>query len=107
MREAVIREMNTFLLRLTCLFAVILPEAMANPASAQTTPDIEARCDQLIAYFDRYGASRSEHSDGVRNFTRIDASIDCDRGLSEKGIKTTEALLRRKKFTVPSPSARP
>jgi hypothetical protein len=99
--------MKPFLLRITCLFAVILPAAMANPASAQTTPDLKARCEQLIAYYDRYGASRNENSDGVRNFTRIGASIDCDRGLYEKGIKTMEDLLRRKKFTVPSPSARP
>jgi len=106
MREVVIREMNPFLLRLTCLFAVILPAAMANPASAQTTPDLKAHCDQLIAYFDRYGSSRSQNSDGVRNFTRIGASIDCERGLYEKGIQAMEPLLRRKKFTVPSPSAR-
>jgi hypothetical protein len=85
--------MNSFLLRLTCLFAVILPAAMANPASAQMTPNIKARCDQLIAYFDYYGASRSQNSDGLRNFTRIGAGIDCDRGRFEKGIKTMEPLL--------------
>jgi len=55
----------------------------------------------------RYGASRIENSDGVRNHTRIGASIDCDRGLYEKGIKTMEALLRRKKFTVPPPFGPP
>ena len=96
-----------FLIRLPSLIAVILTAAMANPAAAQTTADLKARCDQLIAYFDRYGASRIENSDGVRNHTRIGASIDCDRGLYEKGIKTMEALLRRKKFTVPPPSAGP
>lgn len=66
--------------------------------------DLKARCDQLIAYFDRYGSSRGEHSDGARNMTRISASIDCDRGQYEQGIAEMEDLLRRKKFTVP-PSA--
>jgi len=98
---------NPFLIRLLCLIAIILTTAMANPAVAQTTPDLKARCDQLIAYFDRYGASRIENSYGVGNHTRIGASIDCDRGLYEKGIKTMEGLLRRKKFTVPTPSGGP
>lgn len=63
--------------------------------------DLKARCDQLIAYFDRYGSGRGEHSDGARNMTRIAARIDCDRGQYEQGIKTMEDLLRRKKLTVP------
>jgi hypothetical protein len=96
--------MHPLLFRSTCLFAVILTTEMAKPISAQTTADLKARCDQLIAYFDRYGASRIENSDGVRNHTRIGAMIDCDRGFYEKGIKTMEDLLRRKKFTVPPPS---
>ena len=64
--------------------------------------DLKARCDQLIAYFDRYGSGRGEHSDGARNMTRLSARIDCDRGQYEEGIKAMEDLLRRKKLAVPS-----
>ena len=74
-----------------------------TPAAAQTTDQLKARCSQLIAYYDRYGASRSNNSDGRRNHTRKDAEIDCDRGLYVEGISTMENLLRRKKFTPPSP----
>lgn len=66
--------------------------------------DLKARCDQLIAYFDRYGVSRGEHSDGARNMTRISASIDCERGQYQQGIAALEALLQRKKFTIPPPA---
>ena len=64
--------------------------------------DLKARCDQLIAYFDRYGSGRGEHSDGARNMTRLSARIDCDRGQYEQGIRAMEDLLRRKKLAVPS-----
>ncbi|WP_020698335.1 hypothetical protein [Reyranella massiliensis] len=64
--------------------------------------DLKTRCDQLIAYFDRYGSGRGEHSDGARNMTRLSARIDCDRGQYEEGIKAMEDLLRRKKLAVPS-----
>jgi len=64
--------------------------------------DLKARCDQLIAYFDRYGSGRGEHSDGARNMTRRSARIDCDRGQYEEGIKAMEDLLRRKKLAAPS-----
>lgn len=60
-----------------------------------------ARCSQLIAYFDRWGATRSAHTDGRRNHTRIGAEIDCNNGLLAKGIAEMETLLRNKKFTVP------
>ena len=78
---------------------------MVIPAAAQTTPDLKARCDQLIAWFDRYAPGRSENSDGVRNHTRIGAGIDCEEGRYETGIKAMEDLLRRKKFTLPPPPA--
>ncbi len=64
--------------------------------------DLKVRCDQLIAYFDRYGSGRGEHSDGARNMTRLSARIDCDRGQYEQGIRAMEDLLRRKKLAVPS-----
>ena len=69
----------------------------------QTTAQLKARCQQLIAYFDRFGAGRSNNSDGRRNHTRISAEIDCSKGLYAEGIAEMEALLRRKKFTPPPP----
>lgn len=73
------------------------------PVATAATEQLKARCSQLIAYYDRYGASRSTNSDGRRNHTRIGAEIDCSRGLYAQGIATMEDLLRRKKFTPPPP----
>ena len=75
----------------------------STPAAAQTTEQLKARCSQLIAYYDRYGASRSLNSDGRRNTTRMDAEVDCSRGLYAEGISTLENLFQRKKFAPPAP----
>ena len=77
------------------------PTGQSESQSSGQTP--QARCSQLIAYFDRYGAGRSNNSDGRRNHTRLAAELDCSRGLYDKGIAEMEALLRRKKFTPPPP----
>lgn len=95
--------------RLAPLSAVVLvlgaTAGVATPAAAQTAPQttaqLKARCSQLIAYYDYYGVSRSNNSDGRRNHTRIGAEIDCTRGFYAEGISTMEKLLRRKKFTSP------
>jgi ABC-type sugar transport system substrate-binding protein len=89
--------------------AVVL---MANSASSQTaslpgspqTQDAKARCKQLIDYFDRYGAGRSEASDGARNMTRIGAGLDCTNGRAEEGVKAMEDLLARKELRLPPPA---
>jgi hypothetical protein len=47
------------------------------------------------------GVTRSAHTDGRRNHTRLGAEIDCNNGLYAKGIAEMETLLRNKKFTVP------
>lgn len=83
--------------------ALVPPVALPSDAQAQTAAAQKARCSQLIAYYDRFGVGRSNNSDGRRNHTRIDAEIDCARGLYAEGISTMEALLRRKKFTPPAP----
>lgn len=83
--------------------------AVALAAAVLTTPvaiaeelPAEARCDQLIEYFDYYGQSRGEGvTDGARNMTRIGARIDCDEGNYEAGIATMEALLIGKRMGVP------
>ncbi len=88
-----------------CATPVTTPTA-TPPASLPadgSTAQLKARCQQLIAYFDRFGAGRSNNSDGRRNHTRISAEIDCSKGLYAEGIAEMEALLRRKKFTPPPP----
>lgn len=98
--------MYTAFLRSACVFAVVLGAGIANSASAQTSPDpdLKARCAQLTSYYDRYGSSRSENSDGARSPTRIAAGLDCDKGQYEKGIAAMEALLKQKNFDVPAPT---
>jgi len=82
--------------------AIVFGLAIVNSASAQTASDLKARCDQLISYYDRYGVSRLENSDGPRNHTRIAAGLDCQQGHYEAGIAAMEALLQRKHFDVPA-----
>jgi hypothetical protein len=65
---------------------------------------LKSRCSQLVAFYDRYGVSRGENSDGPRNHTRIGASIECERTNYRTGIDTMAALLVRKAFDVPKPS---
>jgi hypothetical protein len=77
--------------------------AFTPPAAAQTTAQLMARCSQLMAYYDRFGVGRGIDHDGRRNHTRIDAEVDCRRGLYAEGIATLESLMRRKKFTPPPP----
>ena len=95
--------MQPFVLRSAMMFGVVLTAGMATSASAQTqaTPDLKARCAQLLNHYERYGASRSENSDGARNMTDIGARIDCEQGRYEKGIASMEALLKQKGFDVP------
>jgi hypothetical protein len=80
---------------------VLVASATTLLITAAQASDLEARCDQLIAYYDRYGSSRGEQSDGARNMTRISATIDCERGQYQQGIATMDDLLQRKKFTIP------
>jgi hypothetical protein len=80
---------------------VLLSATLALPAAAQSQADLKARCEQLTSYFDRYGAGRSENSDGARNHTRIAAGVECDQGHYAEGIADMEALLKRKAFDVP------
>ena len=78
--------------------------AVAPPAAAQRAIDLEAYCEQLISFFDRYGASRTENSDGRRNHVRIGAEIDCEEGDQQQGVAAMIDLLEGKRFEVPPPS---
>ena len=98
--------MPSALRRSTFAFAVVLGAGLASPAVAQTPTDLKARCDQLTSYYDRYGVSLFQNSDGARNHTRIAAGLDCQQGQYEKGIAAMEALLKRKNIDAPAaPSA--
>ncbi len=94
--------MHSLLLRSTFLSAVVMTAVLAAPASAQSSADLKARCNQLTSYFDRYGASRSENSDGARNHTRLAAGMECEEGHYPEGIAAMESLLKRKHFDVPA-----
>ena len=96
------------LFRSPVVLAAVLAAGVTNTVSAQsvssqTSSDLKARCNQLISYFDRYGVSRSENSDGERNHTRIGARIDCDNGHPAEAVATMEQLLTRKNMDVPPP----
>jgi len=93
------------LVKVTLFATVVLSgEAASTAAFAQTNEYLKERCKQLIGYYDYYAADRaSEAFDGARNHTRISASIDCERGNYEAGIKTIEALMTRKHMPVPRP----
>jgi hypothetical protein len=99
-------EMLSSLFRSSVVLAVVLAAGVTNTVSAQsvssqTSPDPKARCNQLISYFDRYGASRGENSDGERNHTRIGARIDCDNGHAAEAVATMEKLLTQKNMEIP------
>jgi hypothetical protein len=93
--------MRFSLVRSTLFLAVFLSGTAATDALAQTPQELKARCSQLTSYFDYYGTSRGEHTDGPKNWKRINAGIECDRGNYEVGIRQMEELLVAKAFTVP------
>ncbi len=74
-----------------------------KPMTPQRVAWLKGRCTQLVAFFDYYGVSRGENSDGPRNHTRIGAAIECERAEYRNGIDTMAALLTRKAFAVPAP----
>ena len=77
-----------------------------NQAQAHPDESPKAYCTRLTSFYDWYGASRSENTDGARNMARIGAGIDCAQGRYLDGIATMETLLVNKKFApAPAPSA--
>jgi hypothetical protein len=93
------------LVKVTLFATVVLSgQAASTTTFAQTNEYLKERCKQLIGYYDYYAADRaSEEMSGARNHTRISAWIDCERGNYEAGIKTIEALMARKHFSIPRP----
>ncbi|GEP57185.1 hypothetical protein [Reyranella soli] len=78
-------------------------QAPAKPMTPERAAWLKKRCSQLVAFFDYYGVSRGENSDGARNHTRIGAVIECERTQYRTGIDTMAGLLNRKAFTIPKP----
>lgn len=95
--------MYSLLMRSTCVLAIALTAEIATAATAHAQGDLEARCAQLVSYYGRYGSSRGEDTDANRNFIRLGAEIDCQRGRYEKGIAAMEALMKGKNWNVPPP----
>jgi len=73
-----------------------------NQAQIPPTESPKAYCTRLTSFYDWFGASRSENTDGSRNMTRIEAGIECDRGNYVAGITAMENLMREKKFVPPA-----
>ena len=88
---------------LTVPAACLLVGGQAAPLLAG---DAKARCEQLIDYYEWFGSSRHENTDGVHNMTLMRARIDCNHGHYEQCIAELEGLLRQKKFPVPPPTDR-
>ena len=73
---------------------------LSDVRAQQTDPQLAARCAELGAIFDRWGARRSEGSGGP-NMIRLGAGIDCERGRYSQGIKALEDLLQRNRISFP------
>jgi hypothetical protein len=86
---------------LSILSTCLLSGSLALPLSAA---DLKARCEQLLGYYEWFGTSRHENTDGAHNMSFMRARVDCDHGRYEQGIAQLEELLRRKRFTVPPPA---
>ena len=74
-------------------------QAQDPPAGSSA---LQARCAQLVAYWDRYAGSKGEGG-GSMDMPRKSAVADCAAGRPEAGIRTLEDLLRRNGYTIPPP----
>jgi hypothetical protein len=89
------------LTRRTGLAAIVAAVLAAQSVAADPVRMEKSRCSELVAFYDRWGATRSAETDGARNHVRIGASIECERGRYRVGIDQMEGLLERKRFEVP------
>ena len=78
--------MSPLLVRLTSVCAVVLVANSTMPAFGQSSSDLKARCSQLMTFFDWYGSSRSENTDGARNHRRLGAEMECKKGNYQEGV---------------------
>jgi hypothetical protein len=85
-----------------CLLILTIAAA-ALPARADTLRDLKAQCVRMTMFWEYYGATRTEHSDGTRNWQYFNACTDCKTGDEKRinrGVEAMKDLLRRKKFAV-------
>ena len=86
------------------LLAGFLPMAGETlPASADTTSDLKAQCAKETTFWEYYGVTRAEHSDGKKNWQYINACSDCkskDDARISRGNESMKNLLLRKAFVL-------
>ncbi len=80
----------------------LAPTVVLAQAPTASSAALQARCAQLVAYWDRYAGSKGEGG-GSMDMPRKSAVADCAAGRPEAGIRTLEDLLRRNGYTVPPP----
>ena len=85
-------------------YAMAAAATIATPDAAfaqQVTMEPKARCEQLLAYWDRNLARRGEG--GTTEMTRKTAGVECENGRYAAGIKVMEDALRQNRYPVPPP----
>jgi hypothetical protein len=89
--------------RLACLLLISACDSASTTETHAQQPNAQlaARCAELGAIWDRYGARRSEGSGGP-DMIRVGAGIDCEKGRYAQGIKALEDLLQRNKIPYPA-----
>ena len=86
------------------LSAVATAVLAQGPGQGTLSADPRTRCEQLVAFWQRHGGSRSEGFGGG-DIARKNAEVDCGAGRYESGIRAMEDLLRRNGYTVPPASS--
>jgi hypothetical protein len=90
---------------LACVFLLSVGAGEAHaqpPAAAEPAAVAQARCAQLVEFWDCYSASKGEGG-GSMDMPRKSAVSDCAAGRTEAGIRAMEDLLRRNGYAVPPP----
>jgi hypothetical protein len=84
---------------------LLLVPAVRSPVLAQTAVPSMARCQQLMAAFDRYYPRRGETmgSTGSR-LDRDVAEVECQKGRYAEGIRQLEGALNRNRIPIPPQS---
>lgn len=79
---------------LAVIAAIAAPAFAADPAADAAA---RKRCNELIAFYDRWGTTKTpDHSDGARNHNRISAEFDCKHGDYTTGIAKMEAQIHNR-----------
>jgi hypothetical protein len=82
------------------LSAIATAAVAQGPGQGTLSADPRTRCEQLVAFWQRHGGSKSEGFGGG-DVARKNAEVDCGAGRYDSGIRAMEELLRRNGYTVP------